>query len=64
MLIVLSLLLFVNLRPALGAALALTAFIPLAIFAAIDDPAIGWLLTKAYFGALWLSLLGIAGAIG
>jgi len=63
-LVVLSLLLFANLQPLIGAALALTAFTPLAIFLLLDDADTGWLLTKAYFGVLWLCLLGVAGAMG
>jgi hypothetical protein len=49
---------------ALGAALALTAFTPLGLFLLIDTPATGWLLTKVYFGFVWLYLLGISGAAG
>jgi 4-hydroxybenzoate polyprenyltransferase len=60
----LSLLLFVTLRPVLGTAWALTAFTPLGIFFACDRPHVGWLLTKVYFGIMWLSVLGIARATG
>lgn len=63
-LIALSLLLCLALRPVLGSAWALTAFTPLAIYFAIDRAHVGWLLTKAYFGVMWLSVLGVAYAIG
>ena len=63
-LVVLSVLLFVTLRPALGGIWALSAFTPLAIFFACDRPHVGWLLTKVYFGIMWLSVLGIARATG
>lgn len=61
-LIVLSVLLFVALRGPLGAAGALTAFTPLAIFFVVGNPGTGWLLTKAYFAVVWLYLLGMPGA--
>jgi 4-hydroxybenzoate polyprenyltransferase len=60
----LSALLFAALCPTFGVAWALTAFTPLAIFLACDSPRAGWLLTKVYFGAMWLSVLEIAGAAG
>ena len=60
----LSVLLFVTLRPTLGGVWALSAFTPLAIFFACDRPHVGWLLTKVYFGVMWLSVLGIARATG
>jgi 4-hydroxybenzoate polyprenyltransferase len=60
----LSALLFVALRPALGGPWALTAFTPLAIFFACDRPHVGWLLTKLYFGVMWLAVLGVARASG
>ncbi len=63
-LVVLSVLLFLTLRPALGGLWALSAFTPLAIFFACDRPHVGWLLTKVYFGIMWLSVLGIARATG
>ena len=63
-LIVLSLLVFLTLRAPLGAAGALTAFTPLALFFAVRNPGTAWLLTKAYFGVVWLYLLGISGAAG
>ena len=63
-LIVLSLLVFLTLRAPLGAAGALTAFTPLALFFAVRNPGTAWLLTKAYFGVVWLYLLGLPGAAG
>ena len=58
----LSSLLFLALYPTLGLVWALTAFTPLAIYFACDRPHVAWLLTKAYFGVMWLSVLGIARA--
>jgi 4-hydroxybenzoate polyprenyltransferase len=64
-LIALSALLALAAWAALGPVAAATAFVPLAIFGAGTRPATGWLLTKAYFGILWLCLLGITtGAAG
>jgi 4-hydroxybenzoate polyprenyltransferase len=63
-LVVLSALLCVALRPLVGTAGALTAFVPLAIFFACDSPRVGWLLTKVYFGVMWLSVLEITRAVG
>ena len=63
-LIVLSLLLSLSLRAPLGAAAALTAFTPLALFFAVRSSGTAWLLTKAYFGVVWLYLLGFSGAAG
>ncbi len=60
----LSLLLFTSLQAPFGGLLALTAFTPLALFFAVGNPGTGWLLTKAYFGVVWLCLLGISGAAG
>jgi 4-hydroxybenzoate polyprenyltransferase len=59
-----SLLLFIALRAPFGTVVALTAFTPLVIFFLVSKPATGWLLTKAYFAVMWLSLLGVAGATG
>jgi 4-hydroxybenzoate polyprenyltransferase len=58
-LIALSLLLSLALWPVLGVA-AVTAFTPLAIFFTVGKASSGWLLTKLYFGILWLSLVGAA----
>lgn len=62
-LVMLSLLLFLTLHGPLGLAGAVTALTPLAIFFAVDDAGMGWLLTKGYFGLMWLYLLGSAGAV-
>jgi 4-hydroxybenzoate polyprenyltransferase len=62
-LLVLSSLLFLVLRAPLGTAGALTAFTPLGLAFVTPDPGRAWLLTKVYFGALWLYLLGVAGAV-
>ena len=56
--------LFVTLRAPLGAAWALTAFAPLALFWACRDPRAGWLLTKLYFGIVWLYVLEMSRAAG
>ena len=63
-LIVLSVLVSITLRGPTGATAALTAFTPLALFFAVANPGIAWLLTKAYFGLVWLYLLGLPGAAG
>ena len=63
-LVALSVLLVVTLRPALGLAWAATAFAPLLLFFVAASPRVGWLLTKAYFGVMWLALLGVASAAG
>jgi 4-hydroxybenzoate polyprenyltransferase len=61
-LFVLSVLLFTALCAPLGSAWALTAFTPLALFFVAGNPRTGWLLTKVYFGGMWLYLLGIVHA--
>ena len=63
-LVALSMLLALTLFPTLGGVWALTAFSPVAIFFACDRPHVGWLLTKAYFGVMWLAVLGVAYATG
>jgi 4-hydroxybenzoate polyprenyltransferase len=63
-LVVLCVLLFVVLRAPLGSAWALTAFAPLGLFWACRDPRAGWLLTKLYFGIVWLYVLEIGRAAG
>jgi 4-hydroxybenzoate polyprenyltransferase len=63
-LIALSLLLVGVLQASLGAAAAVTAFVPLAIFFVVRDAGLGWLLTKAYFAVIWLWFLGSTGAAG
>jgi 4-hydroxybenzoate polyprenyltransferase len=62
-LVALSLVLVAVVLPYLGVLGALTAFVPLAIFFAVDDAGSGWLLTKAYFAVMWLSLLWSANAV-
>lgn len=62
-LIALSLLLAGIVLPYLGVLGAVTTFVPLLIFFTVDDAGIGWLLTKAYFAGMWLSLLWSAGAV-
>ncbi len=63
-LVALSAALVVMVLPPFGRVGALTAFTPLAIYFVCDNPGTGWLLTKAYFGVMWLALLGIARATG
>jgi 4-hydroxybenzoate polyprenyltransferase len=63
-LLVLCGLLFVVLRAPLGTAWALTAFAPLGLFHACRHPRAGWLLTKLYFGIVWLYVLEIGRAAG
>lgn len=63
-LVALSILLFGVLRLPLGNAGALSAFTPLAIYFISGSARTGWLLTKLYFGVVWLYLLGVAGAAG
>ncbi len=60
----LSVLLFLNLRAALGGTWALSACVPLLCLFVAGNARIGWLLTKIYFGVVWLYLLGIAHAAG
>jgi 4-hydroxybenzoate polyprenyltransferase len=62
-LIVCTVALIATVLPFLGGLGALTAGIPLAIFFLVDDAGSGWLLTKAYFGVMWLALLRSAGAM-
>jgi len=54
---VLSLLTYAALRNPLGDAWAATAFVPLGIFFVVPTAHAGWVLTKAYFGVIWLVLL-------
>lgn len=63
-LVVLTLMLCAVLGASVGATCALTAFTPLAFFLLARSPRTGWLLTKAYFGAMWLYVLGVTGAAG
>ena len=41
----------------LGGLLALSALIPLALFFLLRNTHVGWMLTKVYFGAIWLMVL-------
>jgi 4-hydroxybenzoate polyprenyltransferase len=63
-LVVLSALLFAALQAHVGTAFAATAFTPLALFLTARSPRMAWLLTKAYFAVMWLSVLGVTGAAG
>jgi len=63
-LVALSACLAIALAPALGGLWALSAFTPLAIYFACDRAHVGWLLTKGYFGVMWLAVLGSIHAIG
>jgi 4-hydroxybenzoate polyprenyltransferase len=63
-LVALSMLTCAALWAPLGPAGALTAFVPLAVYALVPSARIGWLLTKVYFGAVWLWLLGVTRALG
>jgi 4-hydroxybenzoate polyprenyltransferase len=62
-LIALSVLLWASLYEPLGA-WALTAFTPLALFFLTGRPVAGWVLSKVYFAAVWLCLLGLPYATG
>ncbi|MCW5892005.1 MAG: UbiA family prenyltransferase [bacterium] len=59
---VLVALLGVALRPALGLPGAVSAATPLAVHLLVPSARIGWLATKAYFGVVWLCLLGLPDA--
>lgn len=63
-LFVLSVLLVVSLRGSLGGLWAVTAFTPLLILVVSDRPRSGWILTKLYFGVVWLCVLELARAAG
>jgi 4-hydroxybenzoate polyprenyltransferase len=63
-LVALTVCLVASLYAGIGTAAAVTAVVPLAIFFAVDDAGIGWLLTKAYFAVVWLWFLGAHGAAG
>jgi len=59
----LSFLFFMVSRDQLGGPVALTAFAP-ALFHLVVEPHTGWLLSKVYFGIVWLYALGFFHAIG
>src|SRR5262245_160008 len=54
---VLSALIFVTMQPLLGAQLALTAIVPVVLALTVRNPRTGWLLTKLYYGVIWLVAL-------
>ena len=55
--------LVITLRPTFGAAWAWTALLPFGIYFACREARTGWLLTKAYFGIMWLAVLGLDRAL-
>jgi hypothetical protein len=60
----LSLLLFFVLRPSFGDLWAASAFIPLALYFVSPSARVAWLLSKVYFGLMWLSVLEIVPPLG
>jgi 4-hydroxybenzoate polyprenyltransferase len=60
----LSALVVVALRGSFGSAWALTGAAPLVFYAVAGTPFAGWILTKIYFGVVWLALLELARAAG
>lgn len=62
-LFVLSLLVFLAVRAPLGGLLGLTAFAPFLLSLALEAHT-GWLLSKVYFGIVWLYILGFFHAAG
>jgi 4-hydroxybenzoate polyprenyltransferase len=64
MLAALSLLLFFVLRPSFGDLWATSAFAPLALYFVSPSPRVAWLLSKLYFGLMWLSVLEIVPPLG
>jgi 4-hydroxybenzoate polyprenyltransferase len=56
-LFVLSAAIWFMLRSTLGEALALSAFIPFALFFVLRSSYVAWILTKVYFGVAWTSVL-------
>lgn len=63
LLFVLSGLLFLGLRAPLGTPVALTAFFPFGFWLIVRRSHAGWLLTKLYYGAVWLAVLRYGSAI-
>lgn len=63
-LVVLTAVLFGSLHGFFGLAAACTACVPLALYFAVADAGVGWLLTKAYFAVVWLALFGTTRAAG
>jgi 4-hydroxybenzoate polyprenyltransferase len=63
-LFVLSAGIWLMLRASLGEALAVSAFIPFALFFALRSSHVAWIMTKVYFGAAWtLVLIGNSRAL-
>lgn len=63
-LFVLSAMIGVMLQAPLGGGLALSAMIPFALFFLVRSSHFAWILTKAYYGVIWLAVLGQARALG
>jgi hypothetical protein len=57
-LFVFSALIGVLLRGPLGDMMALSAMIPFALFFLLRNTHLAWILTKLYYGVVWLSVLG------
>jgi len=57
-LLVLSAMIGLVLRGPLGDLLAVTALIPFALFFLMRNPHVAWILTKVYYGGVWLAVLG------
>jgi 4-hydroxybenzoate polyprenyltransferase len=57
-LLVLSAMIGLMLRNPLGELLAVTALIPFALFFLLRNPHVAWILTKVYYGVVWLAVLG------
>jgi hypothetical protein len=62
-LFVLSAMIGVILRGPLGDLIALSALIPFALFFLLRNSHLAWILTKLYYGVIWLSVLGHARAL-
>jgi 4-hydroxybenzoate polyprenyltransferase len=57
-LFLLSAMIGLMLRGPLGDLLAVTALIPFALFFLLRNPHVAWILTKVYYGLVWLLVLG------
>jgi 4-hydroxybenzoate polyprenyltransferase len=64
MFFLLSAMVFVMLRGPFGTLVALSAFTPLALWLSFRSTQVGWMLTKLYFGVVWLALLEYTRAVG
>jgi 4-hydroxybenzoate polyprenyltransferase len=62
-LFVLSAMIGMLLRGPLGDLLALSAMIPFALFFLLRNSHLAWILTKLYYGVVWLSVLGQGNAL-